>query len=294
MTLALTVLEIVAPVFLLAAMGYIWVRLGAEYPVPFVTRLAMTVAVPCLIFTALVETEIAPDVLRDTAAASVLAYALVGAAFWAGLRLSGLSQRTFWAPLTFGNTGNLGLPVALFAFGAEGLSLAVVVFALMAVMSFTLGVWVVSGGGSVWRALSEPLVAATLAGLVCLIFGMTPPVWAMNTLGLVGQLGIPLMLITLGVAISRLRPSALGRALSLSVGKLALTAGAAFAAAWLIGLSGTAAGVLVLQLTTPVAVTNYMLAEKYGADAAEVAGLVVVSTLLAVVSIPLILAGFVV
>ncbi|MEM8658517.1 MAG: AEC family transporter, partial [Pseudomonadota bacterium] len=131
MSLLLDVVQIVAPVFLLAALGFAWVRLGFDYDVAFVTRLAMSLAIPCLIFMSLVRTEIDPLILRDTAIATVLAYLAVGLVLFLAIRGMGWAQRTYWAPLTFGNTGNLGLPIALFAFGEAGLGFAVVIFAVM-------------------------------------------------------------------------------------------------------------------------------------------------------------------
>ena len=133
MNLALTVLEITAPVFVLAAIGYAWVRLGVEYKVDFVTRLAMTLSVPCLIFTALMKTQIEPAALTALSLATVAAYGAVTLAMVVLARLAGLDMRAYVAPLIFGNTGNLGLPLALFAFGETGLGYAVVVFAIMAI-----------------------------------------------------------------------------------------------------------------------------------------------------------------
>ena len=98
------------------------------------------------------------------------------------------------------------------------------------------------------------------------------------------------MLITLGVAVARLETKAMGQAVVLSTIKVAICAGAAWWAATWFGLEPVAAAVLVLQVSTPVAVTSYMLAEKYGADAQPVAGLVVASTVLSVLTLPLILA----
>lgn len=292
MALFLQVLQSVAPVFILALVGFTWVRLGFEYRVQFVTRLAMTLSIPCLIFTALVKTEVDPTLLRDTAVATLGAYGVISAAALGIIRLAKLDPRTYWPPMVFGNTGNLGLPVALFAFGSEGLGYAVVIFAILAILSFTIGLWVVSGGGSAMKAVKEPLVGATLLGGVFMVMNWSPPVWAMNTLELTGQMAIPLMLITLGVAISRLQPAAIGRGVLISLAKLAICLAAGFWAGWALGLPPVAMGVLVMQLSTPVAVTNYMLAQKYSPYAEEVAGLVVVSTLLSVVSIPLTLAVF--
>ena len=290
MNLALTVLNITAPVFLLASIGYVWVKAGHDYPMAFVTRMAMTVSVPCLVFVALMNTQISPQALATLTAASFSAYAVVTIAFFAILKLTKQDLPTYLPPLVFGNTGNLGLPLALFAFGQEGLGLAVVVFAVMAILSFTIGVWVVSGGGSLLKVVKEPVVAATFGGALFLWQGWKTPEFLTNALDLVGQMAIPLMLITLGVAIARLKTGALFQALGLSVVKVAICVGAAWLAGSWFDLSPVAFGVLVVQIATPVAVTSYLLASKYSANAEPVAGLVVTSTLLSVVSLPLILA----
>ncbi len=290
MTLVLTVLEIVAPVFLLAAIGFAWVKFGFEYRLEFVTRLSMTLAVPCLIFNALVNTTLDPSALTKLSMASLVAYVAVSVVMLAVVRVMGLSQGTFAAPLIFGNTGNLGLPLAFFAFGEVGLEYAVVVFAVMAVISFTFGIWLVAGAGSLSKVIKEPLVWATVLGALFLWQGWTLPRFAENTLELIGQMAIPLMLITLGVAVARLSPGGMGMALVLSVLKLAICIGCAWVAADFFALDKVALGILVLQVATPVAVTSYMLAAKYGADAQSVAGLVVVSTLLSIGALPLLLA----
>jgi len=287
--LILTVLNIVAPVFLLAGLGFSWVRMGWDYPLEFVTRLGMTLAVPCLIFTALMQTEIDPAALSTLSLATLSTYLAITVVIATYLWAVGDRQRDYLAPLTFGNTGNLGLPLALFAFGDVGLSYGVVVFAAMAIYSFTFGTWVVAGGGSLWRVMQEPMVAATLLGALFLWQGWQTPVFLTNALELVGQLAIPLMLITLGVAIAGLRPGRIGKAIWLSVFKLVVCV----TLSWIIGrafaLEPVAFGVLVLQVSTPVAVTSYLMAQKYDADAEAVAGLVVVSTLLSVITLPLLL-----
>ena len=290
MNLVLAVLEIVAPVVLLAAIGFVWVRAGYDYRLEFVTRLTMTLAVPALIFTALMGSEVAPGALATMSLAALAAYGGVTAATLALVGVLGLEVRTYLMPLVFGNTGNIGLPLALFAFGDAGLDYAVVVLAMTSVLSFTVGLWVVAGGGSPLRAMQEPMVAATLLGALFLWQGWQTPVFLTNTLTLIGQMAIPLMLVTLGVAVARLSPGRIGRAFFLSLAKAAICAGSAWAAGRWFGLPPVAFGVLVVQIATPVAVTSYLLAAKYGTDAEAVAGLVVASTLLGVVLIPLLLA----
>lgn len=289
MNLVLTVLEIVAPVFLLASAGFSWKKLGFDYPVEFVTRLAMTFTVPCLIFTALMQTEIDPAALSTMTIATFVSYAVIGLLAWGLIRVTGSDRRTFLAPTIFGNTGNLGLPLAVFAFGEAGLGYAIVIFAIMAVLSFTVGIRMVSDDASVKRVLREPMIWATLAGALFLWQGWQTPRWLTNSLELAGQLAIPLMLFTLGVAVARLTPRGVGRAMLLSLAKLLLCVGAAVGVGLAFGLEDVAFAVLVVQMATPVAVTAYLLAERYRADADAVAGYVVISTLMSVLSLPVLL-----
>lgn len=293
MSLLITVLQIVAPVFILALIGFIWVKRGYEYRVAFVTQLAMTLSVPCLIFVALMKAEIDRTALATTFLASCVAYLAVTFVFFAVVKVMRLDVRTFLAPLIFGNTGNLGLPLALFAFGEVGLSYAIIIFAVMAVYSFSFGIWLVSGGGSFMKVVKEPLVGATLLGALFLYQGWQTPQWLTNALELVGQMAIPLMLITLGVALARLKADSFGRAFGLSLFKVVICTGLAWATGLYFELEPIALAVLVMQIATPVAVTSYLLAEKYGANSGEVASLVVVSTLLSIITIPITLAFFV-
>lgn len=287
MNLALTVAQIVAPVFLLAGAGFAWRRLDYDYPTEFVTRLCMTLAVPCLIFTALIRAEISPADLAALSLAALAAYGVVIVLTWVIVRSMRLDSRSFTAPLAFGNTGNLGLPLALFAFGETGLGLAVVVFAMMAILTFTVGLWMVAGTSNPARILREPILWASILGAVFLWQGWQIPLWLDNGLSLLGQAAIPLMLLTLGVAVARLRPGRLLLSAGLSLVKLLIGVAAGVAAGLAFGLPPVAFAVLVLQLATPVAVTSYLLAERYGVDADAVAGLVVVSTLMGVIALPI-------
>jgi predicted permease len=287
--LAVTVLEIVAPVFLLAGVGFTWVRLGFEYRIQFVTRLAMTLAVPCLIFTALMKTELDKSAIGWFVLAALAGHALLALVGAALVRIMQLERRSYLAPFIFGNTGNLGIPLSLFAFGDAGLGYAVAMLAVSAVLSFTFGIYLVAGEGGGSKALCEPMVWATLVGALFLWQGWQTPLFLTNALDLIGQMAIPLMLITLGVAVARLTPGKTGLAIVLSLIKVTLSAAIGWGLGLAFGLDYTAFGVLVLQLATPVAVTSYLLAEKFEADAQAVAGMVVVSTLMSVAALPLLL-----
>ncbi|MCI4664733.1 MAG: AEC family transporter [Neomegalonema sp.] len=284
------VLEITAPAFFLAAVGYGWARSGAPYDIPFVTRLAMMWALPALIFSTLSRTPLEPTALREIALATVALYGAFALIFGIGFRAAGLQLRTFLPPSVFNNSGNIGLPIALFAFGEKGLALAIVLFAVMVALQFSIGLAYVAGPGRGWEAARQPMVWAALIGVGCSYFGLKPSGFLDKAIALLGQLGIPLMLLTLGVSISRIKVASVLRAAVVAcvrfvaAGAIGVGIGIAF------GLSGAVFSVLVLQAIMPAPITNYLLALKYDAEPEEVAGLVVVSTALSILFIPLTLA----
>nr|WP_174838762.1 MULTISPECIES: AEC family transporter [unclassified Ruegeria] len=286
----MTVFEIVAPVFLLSAIGFIWVKLGFEYRLQFVTRLGVTLAVPSLIFVALMQTDIPAGQLTLFTLAAIAGHVALAVAFGVFVRITGLDQRSYLAPLIFGNTGNLGLPLCIFAFGQAGLGYAVIFLAVTALFSFTYGIYLVAGRGAFGKALQEPMVWATLLGALFLWQGWETPVFLTNTLDLLGQMAVPLMLITVGVAIARLTTQKLRQAVWLSLLKLLVCFVLGWVLAEVFQLDRIAFGVMVLQMCTPVAVTSYLLAERFNADSDAVAGMVMVSTLLSVAALPIILA----
>lgn len=290
MALLLTVLQIVLPVAILAFIGYAWVKRGHDYPQDFVSKVVMNLSVPPLVFTALMKTDVDPQALTTLTLASLAGYAALTVVFWGVTAALRLDRKTFHAPLIFGNTGNVGLPLALFAFGQAGLGYAVVVFAVMIIWNFTVGIWLTSGGGAPWKALKEPAMIGTFLGAIFLWQDWQTPLWLTHSLDLLGQIAIPLMLLTLGVAVARMSAQNIGRAFLLSLLRVVVCVVVAVLIGWGLALEPMAFAVLVLQLSSPVAVTSYMLATKYGGDAQEVAGLVIISTLLSVLTLPLTLA----
>ena len=281
------VLEITAPVFVLATIGYVWAKRGIPYDIAFVTRLATQIAMPCLIFSTLVRADISPAAVQEIALATLALYGAFAIVYAFAFRLAGLQLKTFLPPSVFNNSGNLGLPIALYAFGQEGLALSIVLFALMVSFQFSLGLWFVAGIERKWEAARQPMVWAGLAGIAMSMLGWKPPAFADNSIALIGQMGIPLMVLTLGVSISRIKPGAVLRAMLIAALRFVSAGAIGVGVATGLGLSGAAFGVLVLQSIMPAPVTNYLIALQYDQEPEEVAGLVVVSTLMSALTIPL-------
>jgi predicted permease len=289
MLLVLTVLKIISPVFFLGIIGYFWEKAEIDYPITFVTKLTMNIALPCLIFTSLMNTEIESNILSSIIFATLLSYLFLTMFCFVFVKLMKIDIHTFLPPMIFGNTGNLGLPLAFFAFGNDGLSYAVIIFAIMAIFSLTLGIWIISGDKNLTKLLKEPIVWGAVLGAICLYFNIKTPIFITNSLELTGQIAIPLMLITLGVSVARLKLTNLARGFSIVCFRTLICLLFSVSVAFALNLPEVAAAVLILQLTTPIAVTSYLLSERFNRNPNDVASLVIISTLMSVFYIPIIL-----
>ena len=284
-----TLLNVVAPVFIIASLGWGWSRLKIPYDSATITKLVMNIGAPSLIFSTVSSLTISADSLGEMAIAATSVIIVTGVVAFVILKIMRMSVQGLLPPLIFGNTGNMGLPICYFALGDKGLALAVIVFTFYALTTMTIGLWIYSGTKSPVHLLKSPILYASITALFCLTTGELPPELIMKTTRLLGQFTVPLMLITLGISLGNLTIHSLGRALATSALRLCLGFAVGVLITELVGLTGVARGVVILQSSMPVAVFNYLLAKQYERNSEEVAELVFVSTLLSMVSIPLIL-----
>ena len=283
-------LDIVLPIYVCVGIGALWARSGRAYDTPIVTELIMLIGAPCLVFSTLSDLAVEPATMARLAAATaaaLAALAVLGSLLLAGARLP---RHTFLGPLVFMNAGNMGLPVCLFAFGEAGLDLGVTFFAVGALAQFTVGIALWSGRMRLGELARTPLAWATLLAVVVLVTEVPVPEWVRRTTTVLGGITIPLMQFTLGVSLAGLRLGRLPRALGLAAARFGLGVVVGVALGSLFGLEGVAWKVFVLDCAMPVAVFNYLLAQRYGRSPEDVAGLVVVSTLLSFVTVPALLA----
>ncbi|WP_461520910.1 AEC family transporter [Porticoccus sp.] len=287
--------NVMAPVLIAIAIGFCWGRSRVPYAAEFVTRAVMNVGAPCLVVSAISQAEISGEGFAQVALAATVV--LSGTALLGTLviRLIGGDIRALLSPVVFPNTGNMGLPLCLFAFGEEGLALAVAFFMVQMTTLMTFGVALMSRTGSGLAAtlkdlLRQPLIHAIVIALLLLVGDVQLPVWVDSTLELLGAFTIPLMLLTLGVSLSSLSTVGWWHSLGFSV----LRIGGGLAFAWLavswMGMTGNARNVVLLQAIMPAAVFNYLLALKYDRHPGAVAGIVVTSTVMALVAVPILLA----
>jgi malate permease and related proteins len=283
------VLSVVLPVVLTTAVGFLWSRWGHPLNSKDVTELVGNVATPCLIVSTFEASKLSFDALGAMAGATalcILLFALLGAAILWG---AGLSLRTFLPSISFPNAGNLGLPLSLYAFGTEGLGYAIAYFAISSVANFTLGQMIAAGKANWAGLVRQPILYAVLIGVGLTYAQVRLPAWAATTVSLIGSLTVPLMLLMLGAALARLKVAAFGRALFVSLVRLGMGAAVGIGVATALGLTGNLRAVLILQAANPVAVYNYFFAQRWGNEPEAVAGVVVLSTLLSILTVPLLL-----
>jgi predicted permease len=283
-------LAIIAPILICAGLGYAWARKGIDYPVEFVTRAVMNIGAPCLIIASFNESEIDVGLLGEITAATLSVMLLMLLASGAMIRLLRLKTSTFAPSLLFPNVGNMGLPLCLFAFGETGLALGLTVFLVVFTLQMSFGILLVAGRGKIRELVKQPVLWATAIAVAMVLGDWSLPEWLANTTGLLGDFTIPLMLITLGVSLADLKVGTWRHSLWFSAARVLGGFGIAVLVAKLFGLEGVERGVLILQASMPVAVFNYLLAVRYDREPGEVAGMVVMSTLLSFLLLPLIVA----
>lgn len=281
--------NVISPVFFIAFVGYIWVKKGYDFPAEFVTRINMNIGAPCLVFAGIMNLG---DGILDSQRfilavfLSILSLLALSALF---ALIFKLPLRAYIVTLYSTNSGNMGIPLCLFAFGERGMSLAIAYFAISALFQFTVGLFISHGNLTAASLTRVTMLYGLAAALFFIIGGFEPPLWLMNTTKLMGGVTIPLMLLTLGASLARLKLQNSGKMILISAFKLAmgLSVGLGLSAAF--GFTGVERNVLIMQCSMPVAIFSYLLASQYNRSPNDAANMVFITTLMSLVTVPLLL-----
>ncbi|MBF8722446.1 AEC family transporter [Pseudomonas guariconensis] len=281
---------VLAPVFIVAGIGYAWARRGQDYPTEFIARIVMVVGTPSLVLSTLSRTQLDPAAFTSMALACVLCMLGMALAGFIVSRASGQHWRVLMPAFMFPNTGNMGLPISLYAFGEHGLALAVAFFLTLSIFQFTLGIAMSGASASFKALLRNPIVISLAAALPIIFLDLELPRWLANTADLLGGMTIPLMLLTLGVSLASIRLHHVGSGLLLGGLRIVLGAAVGWGVGTALGLEPLERAVLVVQSSMPVAVFNYLLAVRANRQPEQVANLVMCSTVLSFAWLPAVLA----
>jgi hypothetical protein len=281
--------RIIVPVFFVVAVGYAYGRRARPDLASF-NRIALDVLAPMLVYSALAASDFH---LRDylwLLTGGALLILGSGVVAWLLARITGTQPRTLVPVVMFNNCGNMGLPLALLAFGPPAFGAAVALFSINNLLHFSLGTRITSTGSRTRDLLTSPLMLATLLGFASASIGVRPPEMIMAGLRLMGDATLPMMLFALGVRLTSLRREAIPLGLLGAFARPLIGLGLAIPLAWAMGLEGIQRSQLLLFAALPPAVMQFMLAERYRQEPEKVAAMILLGNALAVVFVPAALA----
>lgn len=281
-----TVLAVTFPVFFIALVGYLYAR-SFKFDMASTGQLNLDVFVPAIMVYSL--SEKLPEISNVSPLVTMGAIIVIGSGLmgWVVAKSMGLTVRMLLPPLMFNNSGNLGLPLALFAFGEAGIPWAVALFVITTLMHFTLGLLLLEGQVRPQILLKNPVALSMLCGLTMYFMDWHFPPILLNAIKLMADVAIPLMLVSLGFYLSRatlqdVKVGLLGAVLTPATGIISALIGSMF-----IDLTAQQTASVFLFAALPPAVMNSVLAERYNVEPGKVAAIVAQGNLLAIITIPL-------
>jgi len=284
----MNVLAVALPVFLIIGLGALLGKLKKINIDPFVF-IIMYVTAPFLVISSLQKSDI-----KIAEFSSMILYTLIVvlALFLIStivIKISKAKEKGIQLPMMFGNTGYLGFPVALFAFGVLGLGYAAIYSAIETIILMTLGIYIAHSKNDFKEIFRIPLVYAIIIALLFNIINYKLPSVLLTPVDMVGQSTIPLALLVLGYRLTKINVKHVKKAFLAVIVKMVGGFLIAMSIVKIFSLTGILRDVLLLQAAMPSAVLTMVICYKYRRNADLVASVVFVSTLLSIITIPLVL-----
>ena len=288
-SLALRLVAILFPIFGIVAAGYFYAR-QHKPEMAVANRLNMDVFVPALVFAAMAGKSFDLVAFAPLALGGFLVLASCGLLAWPIAKLLGIQPKTLVPPMMFNNSGNIGLPLAVLAWGEEALAAAVILFMVENTLHFSFGARLLDPKTRILTLWRVPVVFAAIAGLTVATFKI--PIWQplIMAIKMLGDVSVPLLLFSLGVRMTDVSFSewkvATGSALLRPLAGMLIAVGVI----QLLGLQGREAAMLLVFGALPPAVLNFLFAERYQQEPQRVASIVLIGNLAALIFLPLALA----
>ena len=289
MDIYIKIFEVIFPVFFVIGIGYYLGKNNPKFDTNFITNFAGNIGTPAMIFYTVTTTGITLNIFI-----SYFIYAIIMIAGFAaiGLILLFLLKKDLsmeLPPLILPNTGNMGVPICLFAYGTQGLGVASAVASVIILFHFTLGVFLAKKKFSFDILIKSPPVYAIIVSVIFLYFNIKTPIFLENTTFLLTYATIFLVLMSLGIALTRFKFS-LKNSIIMSICRVLLGPVIAYIIIYNFKLSGLPAGVLLIQSAMPSAILNYLVGSMYSPKKVvdSIACTIVTSTLMSFITIPIV------
>lgn len=291
-------IDVLGPVVLIVAAGaLIGPRIGLQ--VPTLSTIAYWIFGPAFVFNIFATTTLDADTAIRLALAGVagmVASAVLATVITGPFGVHGNAASVSIMSSTYGNVGNAGLAISVFALGDDALDRAGVLMVTIMFFGTLLSVWLgtrqtQSSLGAAADAFKAPMIVAALVGLAINLIGINPPVLVDRAVATIASGLIPTMLVGLGiqlVAVGRVRWT---RSTSVvTIAKLIAAPLVAMAAARLLNLTGDDLGVVIIQSAMPPAVFCMVIAMEHDLEPDRATNDVVAVTLASLISLPVALA----
>ncbi|MCW5652620.1 AEC family transporter [Hydrogenophaga sp.] len=289
MDLLSRIADVIIPVFLIVAVGYAYARREQPDLTAF-NRIALDVLAPMLVYSALAAKDFEIQAHLTLLVGGAVVILAGGLLAWPLALACRVQPRTLVPVVMFNNCGNMGLPLALLAFGPAELGAAVALFAVSMLLHFSVGARITSQRARTRDLMTSPLMIATVLGFASAFTEVRPPEALLSGMKLLGDAILPLMLFALGARLTSLTRAGLGLGLLGALARPLIGLAIGLPLAWALGLEGVARGQLLLFAALPPAVMQFMLADRYHQEPEKVGAMIMLGNALAVVFVPLALA----
>ena len=291
MEIYIKLFEVVFPVFFVVGIGYYLGKKNPKIDTKFITNFAANIGTPAMVIYAVTSTGINFEIFRDYFwyyLLAIICFAIVGIINLFIINTKDIIREL--PPLIFPNTGNMGLPICLFAYGSQGLGVSASITSLIILMHFTVGVFLADRKFNLDVIIKNPPFYAIIFSAIVLFYEIDMPVFVINTTEWLMYVTIFLILMSLGIALTRLKVFSLNKAVISSITRMFIGPLIGIGLIWFFDLEGFAAGVLLIQCSMPSAVLNYLVGSIYSPKKVvdSVASTIVVSTLMSFITIPIV------
>ena len=290
MELYIKLFEVLFPVFFVVGIGYYLGKKNPKLDTTFITNFGANIGSPAIIFYSVTTTGLTFEVFKlyfSYYLLAIIGFSIIGIIFLYVLKKDIIAELP---PFIMPNTGNMGLPICLFAYGSQGLGVAGAISSLIILFHFTLGVFLASRKFNFDVIIKSPAFYSVIISILFIYFDINVPNFVINTTMLLTYATIFLILMSLGIALTRLKVFSFKRALISSIARVIIGPLIGFSIIKFFNLTGFAAGVFLIQCSMPSAVLNYLVGTIYSPKKIvdNIASMIVVSTVLSFITIPII------
>tara|TARA_B100002051_G_scaffold128206_1_gene121947 strand:+ start:4451 stop:5350 length:900 start_codon:yes stop_codon:yes gene_type:complete len=289
MELYIKLIEVLFPVFFIIGIGYFLGKKNPKFDTSFITTYSANFGTPSLVIFALTAGGVTFDIFAEYfiyALILLTSFGLIGLVFLILMKKDFIRELpTFILP----NTGNMGIPICLFAYGKLGMGIAAAISSLVVLLHFTLNIFLAKREFDFKVIIKSPAFYAIIITIIFLYFELQVPQFVMNTVMLLAYGMIVMILMSLGVALTQMKVFSFKEAVFTSIGRVIFGPIIGFMLIKYFNLSGFAAGVLFIQSSMPSAILCYLVAEMYSPKKIvdNISSTIVISTIMSIITVPI-------